>query len=63
MIKIKTKEELKIMAESGRILTETLWEVVKNVKPGVSEIELDTLAEKLNPPKRGRAGISKSAGI
>jgi methionyl aminopeptidase len=33
MIKIKTAEELAIMRESGRILAETLREVIKHVRP------------------------------
>lgn len=62
MIKIKTKEEIKKMAESGRILSETLWEVLKHVKPGVSEIELDALAEKLIREKGGEPGFQKVPG-
>lgn len=59
MIKIKSKEELKVMQEGGRMLSETLWEVVKNVKPGVSELELDALAEKLIRGKGGEPGFQK----
>ncbi len=62
MIKIKTKEELKIMQEGGRILGETLWEVVKAIKPGVSEMELDALAEKLIREKGGEPGFKKVEG-
>ena len=62
MIKIKTQEELKIMQESGRILAETLWEVLKSVKPGVSELELDALAEKLIRKKGGEPGFQKVPG-
>jgi len=62
MIKIKTAEELAIMRESGRMLSETLWEVLKNVKPGVSELELDALAEKLIRQKGGEPGFQKVPG-
>jgi methionyl aminopeptidase len=62
MIKIKTAEELKIMQESGRILAETLWEVLKSVKPGVSELELDAMAEKLIREKGGEPGFQKVPG-
>jgi methionyl aminopeptidase len=62
MIKIKSKAELEIMRESGRILAETLWEVLKSVKPGVSEIELDALAEKLIREKGGEPGFQKVPG-
>ena len=62
MIKIKSKEELVIMKESGRMLAETLWEVLKHVKPGVSELELDALAEKLIRQKGGEPGFQKVPG-
>jgi methionyl aminopeptidase len=62
MIKIKSKEEIKIMQVSGHILAETLWEVLKHVKPGVSEIELDALAEKLIREKGGEPGFQKVPG-
>ncbi len=50
------------MQESGRILAETLWEVLKSVKPGVSELELDALAEKLIRKKGGEPGFQKVPG-
>lgn len=62
MIKIKSKEELEIMRESGRMLAEALWEVVKHIKPGVSELELDALAEKLIREKGGEPGFQKVPG-
>jgi methionyl aminopeptidase len=62
MIKIKTPQEIKIMQESGKILSETLWEVIKHVKPGVSEIELDALAERLIREKGGEPGFMKVPG-
>lgn len=45
-IHIKTPEEVEIMAKCGKILSETVWEVVSHAKPGVSELELDQLAQK-----------------
>jgi methionyl aminopeptidase len=62
MIKIKSKQELEIMRESGRMLAETLWEVIKHVEPGVSELELDALAEKLIREKGGVPGFQKVPG-
>lgn len=47
MIYIKSPKDLKKMEEGGRILGEVLSEVLKNAKEGVTEIELDRLAEKL----------------
>ena len=62
MIKIKTKKEIEIMRVSGRILAETLYEVLEHVKPGVSEEELDRLAEKLIIEKGAEPGFKKVPG-
>lgn len=62
MIEIKTPEEIKIMAEGGRILAEVLREVLQQVKPGVSELELDQLAEKLILEKGAEPGFKKVKG-
>lgn len=59
MIDIKTKEEVENMAQGGHILSEVLWEVLENAKPGVSEIELDRLAEELIFKKGGEVGFKK----
>ncbi len=50
------------MQASGKMLADTLWEVVENVKPGVSEIELDALSEKLIRQKGGEPGFQKVPG-
>jgi methionyl aminopeptidase len=47
MISIKTQEEIKIMAEGGKILAKIMKELEKNVKPGITTEELDRLAESL----------------
>ena len=47
MITIKTKEEIELMRESGRIAAEILEKVQGAVKPGVTTKELDKLAEEL----------------
>lgn len=44
---IKTKEEIEILREGGKRLAIILHAVEKAVKPGVTTLELDTLAEKL----------------
>ena len=44
MIQIKSPEDLKKMQEGGKILTQTLAKVVESIKPGVSEIELEEIA-------------------
>jgi methionyl aminopeptidase len=46
-VKIKTKEEIDILREGGRRLAFILQTVGKAVKPGVSTLELDNLANKL----------------
>lgn len=47
MIEIKTKDEIEIMHQGGRILTQVLSQVLKQATPGVSGLELDKLAEDL----------------
>ncbi|MBA7611173.1 Methionine aminopeptidase 1 [subsurface metagenome] len=44
---IKNAQEIKIMAEGGKILASIVKELVKKVKPGVSTQELDRVAETL----------------
>ena len=45
MVRIKTKKEIDLIRESGRIVGEVLKLVGAHVKPGVSTLELDRLAE------------------
>jgi methionyl aminopeptidase len=47
MIKIKTKEEINIMAQGGKILAEIMKEVASKVEPGVTTKFLDKVAENL----------------
>jgi len=47
MIPIKSKEEIEIMAEGGKILAKILKELEKKVKPGITTKELDRVAETL----------------
>ncbi len=47
MTNVLNKEDVKKIKICGRKLAETIFEVGKIVKPGVSTLELDTLAEKL----------------
>lgn len=62
MIHIKNETELTAMRKGGKMLSDTLWEVISSVKPGVSEIELDSLAEKLIREKGGEPGFKKVPG-
>jgi methionyl aminopeptidase len=47
MISIKTKEEIEIMAEGGKILAKIIKELEKEAKPGITTKTLDRLAESL----------------
>jgi len=45
MIKIKTKEEIELMRESALVVSKTLGILASEVKPGVTTLHLDKLAE------------------
>ena len=45
MIKIKTSEEIELMRESALIVSKTLGILAKEVKPGVTTLQLDKIAE------------------
>ena len=45
MIQIKNREEIEIMRESALIVSKTLGMLAKEVKPGISTLYLDKLAE------------------
>ncbi|MDP2637922.1 MAG: type I methionyl aminopeptidase [Candidatus Levybacteria bacterium] len=62
MIHIKSKEEIEIMRTGGKILADVLSEVLKHAKAGVSELELDQLAEKLILKKGGEPGFKRVEG-
>jgi methionyl aminopeptidase len=62
MIHLKTKQDLEIMRIGGKILAETLEKVIKNVKVGISELELDAMAEKLILEKGGEPGFKRVDG-
>ena len=47
MNQIKSEEEIKIMAEGGKILASVLSQIEKLAKPGITTIELDRAAEAL----------------
>ncbi len=46
MIYLKTKEEIELLRQSNLIVSTALAEVAKAIKPGVTTLELDTIAEK-----------------
>ena len=45
MIIAKTLEEIELMRESALIVSRTLGEVAKAIKPGVTTLQLDKIAE------------------
>lgn len=45
MIKLKTKEEIELMRESAQLVSKTLGMLAAEIKPGVTTLYLDTLAE------------------
>ena len=45
MVRIKTKEEIELIRESSRIVAEVLRLVGAMVRPGVTTLELDRVAE------------------
>jgi methionyl aminopeptidase len=45
VVKIRTKREINLIAESNKIVAETLDMLSENIKPGVKTIDLDKLAE------------------
>ncbi|MEM4259581.1 MAG: type I methionyl aminopeptidase [Candidatus Pacearchaeota archaeon] len=62
MINLKSKEEIKKMKQGGIILSSVLYELLKNIRPGVSELEIDKLAEKLIKEKGAEPGFKKVEG-
>jgi len=63
MITIKTENEIKIIRESGRILATVLKEVEKQVKPGITTIELDRAAEALILKHKAKPGFKGYNGF
>lgn len=62
MIHIKKPEEIQIMEKGGKILADSLWAVLQHAKVGVTELELDALAEKLITAAGGEPGFKKVPG-
>ena len=45
MIYIKTAEEIELLRESNLLVSKTLAEIAKSIKPGISTLALDAIAE------------------
>lgn len=61
-INIKSDKEVEIMKRAGKILGDVLYETVEAVKPGITELELDKLAEKRIREEGGESGFKKVPG-
>lgn len=59
MINIKTAEDIEKMKKGGKILAEVIAEILKKAKPGVSELELEDLADKLIKKRGAFPGFKK----
>ena len=45
MIKYKTREEIELMRESAQLVSKTLGHLAKHIKPGMTTLHLDRMAE------------------
>ena len=46
MIHLKTQEEIELLRENNLLVSATLAEVAKHIKPGITTLQLDAIAEK-----------------
>jgi len=60
MIQLKSREEIELMYQSSQLVSRTLGEIAKVIKPGVSTKYLDTLAEEFI---RDNGGIPAFKGL
>lgn len=63
MVKIRTEKEIELIAQSNRIVSETLDMINKNIKPGISTSELDKMAEEFIRAKGGRPAFKGYMGF
>jgi methionyl aminopeptidase len=62
-VEIKSKDEIALMREAGRIVSEILDELVRAVAPGVSTWELDQIAEDLTHKKGAKPAFKGYLGF
>lgn len=55
-------KKIETMRKAGRVLSDVLETVMNAIEPGITEIELDSLAEKLILEKGGQPGFKKVPG-
>ena len=63
MIRIKTPEQIKIMAEGGKILSQIMKDLEKIVKSGITTKELDRVAETLIFKSGGKPSFKNYDGF
>ena len=69
MIYLKSKEEIALLREAGRVVAQTHQELKKHIKPGISTYELDMIAEEFirskgcTPSFKGYGGFPGSVCI
>lgn len=59
-IPIKTAEEIELMRESAQLVSRTLGLVAENIRPGISSLELDKIAEEFI---RDNGGVPAFLGL
>lgn len=57
MIFVKTGEEIELLRESNRLVGMTLGEMAKHIRPGISTLELDRIAEEFIRDHGAEPGI------
>jgi methionyl aminopeptidase len=62
MIQIKSSEEIQIMQEGGKILADTMKKITDSIKPGVSEKDLEEIANSEIEKRGGKAGFKRVKG-
>lgn len=63
MVKIRTEREIKLIAQSNRIVSETLDMINENIKPGISTTDLDKMAEEFIRAKGSRPAFKGYMGF
>ena len=57
MIHLKNKSEIEKLYHAGQIVKETLFLVEEHIKPGITTIELDKIAEEYIVSKKALPGF------
>ena len=63
MIFVKTGEEIELLRESNRLVGMTLGEMAKHIRPGISTLELDRIAEEFIRDHGAEPGFLGYGGV